>query len=71
MENDYLESDKSYTEGRRFFRIEKSAVLQNGLKGCDLNGDTIEAAIWDEDKMKKMKLSLAIFIIQEKYYESK
>ena len=31
----------------------------------------IGAAVWDEDKMKKMKLSLAIFMIQEKYYESK
>ena len=31
----------------------------------------IGAAVWDEDKMKKMKLSLAILMIQEKYYESK
>ena len=27
--------------------------------------------IWDEDKMKKMKLSLASLILKPKYYEKK
>ena len=31
----------------------------------------IGGAVWDEDKMKKMKLSLAILMIQGIYYKRK
>ena len=56
-----------YSRKRAGFEAPAQKTLKNNFSG----EEPLKLFYGDEDKMKKIKLSLASFILSEKYYERK